>query len=262
MVVAVQAGAVSRTPAFLRPRPVSAAAVRLVVFPHAGGAAAGYHPLRRLLPADWDLLLHDLPGRGQRHDQRPLGSMSEVLVCTLSDLRPWRCEAPLALFGHSYGAVLAFEVALALQELGHPPVWLGVSGRCAPTHHTRSLRRLYELDDRMLTDELVALGGLPPALVEVPELLERFLRSVRADLRVLDSYFPRPDRPRLSCAVTAFGGREDPLAPVDGLPGWQAETAGRFRLRQFPGGHFFLLGAGLHDLAHGIITDVRAAEHA
>ncbi|MEV0131646.1 alpha/beta fold hydrolase [Dactylosporangium sp. NPDC050688] len=248
-----------RTPAVLRPRPVDAPVLRLVGFPHAGGSAAGYHPLGRLLPPDWDLLLLDLPGRGQRHAQPSLRSMAEVLLCALSDLRPWLDGTPLALFGHSYGAVLAYEVALTLQDLGHPPVWLGVSGRVAPGATAGGLARLYELDDRRLTDQLVALGGLPPALAEVPELLERFLGPVRDDLRVLDSYRPRPSRPRLSCPITALCGTADPLAPAAGLPAWQDETTARFRLRMFPGGHFYLLGDGLPGFAAAITADTDAA---
>jgi surfactin synthase thioesterase subunit len=233
--------------------------VRLVGFHHAGGSAAVYYPLHRHLPLDWDLLLLDLPGRGKRHRMSPLDRIDEVLAIVETDVRECPADAPLALFGHSYGAILAAEVARMLADAGREPVWLGVSGRMAPAFHAQSRHRLAELTDVELMAELFAMGGLPEQAATTPEFKERFLATVRADLRAVDSYRPDPDRMRLSCPITVFGGTSDAWAPAPTLGAWAAETTGGFRQRLFPGGHFYFLGAMFETLATEIVTAVAAA---
>ncbi|CAM5349254.1 hypothetical protein SNARM312S_04628 [Streptomyces narbonensis] len=126
---------VGRSP-FLRPRPVDDPAVRLIGFHHAGGSAAVYYPFVRHLPADWDLLLLDLPGRGRRATAPQLDEMAEVVETVVADVLPWADDdAPFALFGHSMGAVVALETARALEALGRcrTPDRSPSANRTAPT---------------------------------------------------------------------------------------------------------------------------------
>jgi medium-chain acyl-[acyl-carrier-protein] hydrolase len=239
---------------FVRPRPQANPSLRVIGFHHAGGSAAMYYRMSDGMPARWDLLLLDLPGRGKRHAEEPIGAMDALVARVVDDVRPW-LDAPIALFGHSLGAILAAEAARACQCLGAPPVWVGVSGRVAPSMQPHT-RRLAALDDASLLSELLALGGTPDRIAELPEFRERFLRIARADLSAVESYQPAPDRPPLGCPVTAFAGTSDGWAPPTTMSAWARETRGRFRQRLFSGGHFYFLGPALAGFTRDVVREI------
>jgi surfactin synthase thioesterase subunit len=224
----------------LRPRPVERPSLRLIVFHHAGGSAAAYFPLVHGLPDDWDLVLPDLPGRGRRYDVPALDDMAALVSVAAEDVLGW-AGPPIAIFGHSLGAVVAAEAARAAQAKGVEPVWVGVSGRPAPDRHVDAGLDPYRLSDEELMRELTAIGGIPGRIDEVPEFRERFIRLVRTDLRALGSYRPDPDRVPLTAPLTAFGATDDVLAPPASIAAWAGETSGVFRQRLFTGGHFHFL---------------------
>jgi surfactin synthase thioesterase subunit len=242
---------------FIRPRPVEDPAVRLVLLHHAGSSAMVYYPLVRLLPADWDVLLLDLPGRGSRHGEQPDREMTRVVDRVLADVAPL-ADGRYALFGHSMGAIVASEVARLLAGQGRPPVWVGVSGRCAPASPVDHPARLVTLDDDSLLSTLVGLGGLPAVIGEVPELREQFLGIVRPDLEAVASYRPRVDRSPLPCPVTVFGGIDDPFAPLGSLPAWQEETVVPLRQCLFPGGHFYFADDAMPEFARQLRAELHA----
>ncbi|MBB4781064.1 thioesterase II family protein [Streptomyces rapamycinicus] len=242
----------------MRPRRLDDAALRLAVFHHAGGSAAAYFPLARELPADWDALLIDLPGRGTRHATPPPWDVGSVVEGLAEDLLPWADAAPLALFGHSLGAVVAFETARSLEERGVPVTWAGVSGRVAPGGRVTVDRLDPRAPDEELARTLARLGGLPERLAEYPDIRRRFLRLIRADLTALDGYHPDDHRRPLAAPLTAFGGAADPLAPPAALAAWARETTGRFGLRTLGGGHFGLLAGGFKEFTHVLVDEVRA----
>jgi len=249
---------------FVRPRPVGDATLRFIAFHHAGGSAAGYHPLARELPPDWEVLLLDLPGRGRRYAEPPLRAMTAVVDEATRAVSP-HADRPYVLFGHSMGAVVAVEVGRRLSTVGAAPLWVGVSGRAAPTTPTPpvpGLGRLGDLADAELLEVLLSLGGTPHRLLELPEMREQFLRVARADLQAVDSYRPAPDRSPLPCPLTVFSGLTDSWAPLDCLPAWQVETAHQLRQCFFPGGHFYFHGAAYPHLAREIRTEVTAVRGA
>jgi surfactin synthase thioesterase subunit len=213
---------------FVRPHRVANPSLRVIAFPHAGGSAAMYHPMSAATPADWELLILDLPGRGKRYAEEPISATPALVARVVEDVRPW-LDIPVALFGHSLGAILAAEVGRACEQLGTPPVWVGVSGRVAPILQAHT-RRLNDLDDASLLVEVLALGGTPDRLTEISELRAHFLRVVRADLAALDSYQPAPDRAALGCPLTAFAGTSDVWAPPTTMRPWARETRSDFRL--------------------------------
>jgi medium-chain acyl-[acyl-carrier-protein] hydrolase len=239
---------------FVRPRPHPAPSLRLIVFHHAGGSAAMYYPMSAAVPPDWELLILDLPGRGKRYADAPMRDMPALIERVIADLRPW-LDVPVALFGHSLGAILAAEVGRACERLGARLIWVGVSGRVAPTLQAQTLR-LSALDDDTLLGEITALGAIPERIGEVPELRDHFLRVVRADVAVLDSYEPAPDRPVLGCPLTAFAGTSDVWAPTSTMQPWARETRSEFHLRGFEGGHFFFLGHGLAGFAREVVREI------
>lgn len=212
--------------------------VQLYCFPYAGASAgAVYARWRRLLP-DW-LELHpvELPGRGRRMTETLLESMPELVNQLRQELAP-RLRAPYIFFGHSMGALLAFELARALSQSGMPqPELLFASGTDAPSR--RDETRFAKLQtDRELMDQLRELNGTPPEVLENAEILALMLPVLRADFRICGSYRHRPGR-LLTCPIHVFGGSED-ATTAETLSAWGLETSGQFGLDMLEGDHFFI----------------------
>jgi len=222
--------------AFHEPRP--GAQVRLFCFPYAGGAASVYRPwIERLSP---DVHVHpvQLPGRETRMREQAFDRI-ESLTASLADALVPHLDRPFALFGHSMGALIAFELARELRRRQAPaPVRLLVSGHRAPQiPRTRTTR--YDLPEPELVAELRHLGGTPPEVLAHPELMQLVLPLLRADFAVVETYTHR-EAPPLDCPITAFGGVDDRDANEPLMDAWRAQTRGAFALHMFPGGHFFL----------------------
>ncbi|MDJ1133664.1 thioesterase II family protein [Streptomyces iconiensis] len=244
---------------FVRPRDLADPAVRLVAFHHAGGSAAAYFPLTRHLPADWDVLLLDLPGRGKRHAQPGLEDMDEIVAAVTVDVMPWADGTPLALFGHSLGAVVAFETARALEDRGAGPDWVGVSGRGAPGHETLTRLPDHQGSDTELLDRLRSMGGMPHQLDAVPAFRDRFLRLIRGDLRAVAGYRPDPHRAPLAAPLTVFCATDDDWSPRASMAPWARQTRARFAERVYSGGHFHFLGDAFAQFAADLTSEVRTA---
>lgn len=212
------------------------AALRLFCLPHAGGSSAHFRawkwldPYARVVPLD-------LPGHGARLGE-PLVEDWDELVDRLAGTIQARLDGPYALFGHSLGSLLAFDLAHRLTAAGTPPALLVAAGRNGPSARPAQ-RPLHELPDQEFLGMLHALGGLPQALLRQPELLRIFLPTLRADLRLAERY-RRPDVPALPVPVMAFAGEDDPMTDDAGVLAWKRETTGTCELVFVRGGHFFL----------------------
>jgi surfactin synthase thioesterase subunit len=221
----------SRWLACRAPRPRAAA--RLYCFPHAGGAAGEYATWADELP-EVEVAAVQLPGRGGRFAEASLEDAAAVRDAVLAgvELRP-----PFALFGHSLGALLAFEVARGLEARGAGPACLVVSACRAPSAPRRRAP-ISHLSDAALLAELA--GDDDSAIREViddPELCELVLPGLRADLRMAERYAPLPGPP-LGCPIVALGGEADDVT-LDELAAWQSHTAAALAIHRFAGGHFF-----------------------
>ncbi|MEU1313379.1 alpha/beta fold hydrolase [Streptomyces cinnamoneus] len=212
--------------------------VRLVCFPHAGGSATYYYGLSRALSAHADVLTVQYPGRQDRRSEPCIDNIPEVADRVFEVLRPLT-DRPLVLFGHSMGAVTAYEVALRLEEAGGPgvPAHLFASGRRAPVRDRAETVHLR--DDAGIVEELQLLSGTDETLLDDPEFLAMIMPALRNDYRAAETYRHDPDR-LLRCPVTALTGDDDPKATVDEARAWGEHTTGEFRLRVFPGGHFYI----------------------
>lgn len=206
---------------------------RVLVLPHAGGAAVGYRTLSAALSRTHDVLVVQYPGRQDRWSEPHFASLTglaEQIVDAVGGLG----GGPLALFGHSMGATVAFEVA---RRLDAEPTALFVSGRRAPT--VPDDRRLGDVDDDELIAELRAMGGTDPALLGNREMRELIVETVRNDYRAVDSYAYRPAG-TLRCPVVAMAAVDDERATVEHMRPWGEVTTGPFELHTFTGGHFFV----------------------
>jgi len=223
---------------FIRAKPNSDAGLRLFCFPHAGGAASAYHPWAATLEGV-DVFAIQLPGREGRLAEPPISDSTVLLTQLVNALAP-KLDRPFVFFGHSMGAVLAYETARALRRRGLPvPVHIYVSGRRAPTLPALE-EPLHALPDAAFIAELDRrFGGLPAEILDEPELLALFLPILRADLTMLERHQFANEAP-LDVPMTALGGKGDARTPLGALEAWRPLTTGAFATRLFPGGHFYL----------------------
>ncbi|MGX2993211.1 thioesterase II family protein [Streptomyces sp. JNUCC 64] len=217
------------------PRPD--AAVRLVCLPHAGGSAGSLFGLSRDLPGFAEALCVQYPGRQDRLGEPLVDDLSLLADRVHAALRPWT-DRPLALFGHSMGASLAFEVARRLErDEGVVPAVLFVSARRAPSVHRRET--VHQLDDAGLLAEVMGLDGTDRSLLDHEELLRMVLPAIRADYRAVETYRCAPDA-SVRCPVLALTGDRDPRVTPEEAAAWERHTREEFALRVFDGGHFYL----------------------
>jgi medium-chain acyl-[acyl-carrier-protein] hydrolase len=211
---------------------------RLFCLPFAGGGTSAFYRWPSLISPDIEVARVCLPGRETRL-REPLFNRLAPLVDTLvEELVHW-IDGPFALFGHSMGALLVFELARGLRRrYGLLPFQLFVSGYRAsqlpPAHLPFS-----HLPDPEFIDSVRRYGGLPDLVAQNEELLEIFLPILRADFAMTETYVYR-EEPPLECPITAFGGLSDPKISREEILAWNIHTSAQFSTHFFPGGHFFL----------------------
>ncbi|MCC7362522.1 MAG: thioesterase [Anaerolineales bacterium] len=220
-------------------KPNPDAQLRLLCFPYAGGGVSVFRAWPDRLPAEIEVWAIQLPGRDGRL-REPIPADLPTLAAAIADgLGPFS-DRPFACFGHSLGALLAFEFARELRRRGQvEPSRLLVSARRAP-QLPRTEAPLHTLPEPQFIAGLQQrYNGIPAAILAEPELMQLFLPMLRADFKLIELYQYRAEAP-LACPITAFGGAQDTLALPAELAAWQAQSHGAFNLQLFPGGHFYL----------------------
>lgn len=215
--------------------------MRLICLPHAGAAASAYRQWPAEIAPEIELLRVQLPGRESRILEPPLTSLQDLIRHLTAALKPW-LDRPYALFGHSMGALIVYELARAFQARGLPdPAHVFISGQAAP-HRPNRNKDLDRLSDDDLLAELRSLATTPDAVMNNAELMQLLLPTLRADCTLCATYEWKPGA-KLTCAMTAFGGRGDRSVTRADLEAWKRHTSGRFDRRIFPGDHFFIHSA-------------------
>jgi medium-chain acyl-[acyl-carrier-protein] hydrolase len=190
------------------------------------------------LPRDVEVCAVQLPGRENRLDE-PLIRNLDTLVPMLVDVIRENLNLPYLVFGHSMGALIAFELAQALRRSRlRLPEHLFVSGARAP-HLPAARPLLHDLPEPALLEALVDLQGTAREVLEEPELRELFLPLIRADMQLAETYVPSTIEP-LPCPISAFGGVDDTRVSREAIDQWHEYTTGTFESVMLPGGHFFL----------------------
>jgi medium-chain acyl-[acyl-carrier-protein] hydrolase len=219
-----------------RPR----ARLRLFCFPYAGGGASAFCKWPDDLPTDVELIAVQPPGREGRLAEAPYVRLDPLVDATVQVLQPY-LDKPFVFFGHSMGALIAFETARAFRRAGAPgPLHLVASARRAPQVPPDE-PLVFDLPEPAFLAELRRMDGTPEEVFQTPELLELVLPLLRADFAVNDTYQYR-EGDRLTCPITTFGGTDDEV-DVAMLQPWSAHTTLAFALHMMPGGHFFLHSA-------------------
>ncbi|PZF95302.1 thioesterase domain-containing protein [Micromonospora deserti] len=230
------------------------ASVQLFCLPYAGAGASAFRHWQDGIGAGVEVLPVQLPGRENRISEDPEFQVADV-AHAIAD----RAAGRYAIYGHSMGGRVGFEVVRELRRAGRPlPLRLYVGGARAPHVTASSLfDGLSRVDDDELLRRLGEGGGLPAELLEHPELVELLLPLLRADFGRVDRYRYLPDEP-LPVPIVAFSGRHDRAVTREHSDAWREHTAAGFTLREIDGGHFFLHDR-LPELLAAIRTDLTAA---
>lgn len=221
-------------------------AIRLFCLPYAGGGASVYRLWPNCMPPGVELCRVQLPGRESRFREAPFTQMSQAIEPLLTVMKPL-LDRPYALFGHSMGALMSFQLSHALTASGYPPAALCVSA-WRPPHHSPP-NPIAGLPDDALVQELQHRYGAMSRAMENPEIIEMMLPVLRADLSVVESV-TYSEGQALPCPIHVFGSPEDTWVPSDQLIDWQRHGTG-CDVKLFPGGHFYL-----NDHAESLATDV------
>jgi medium-chain acyl-[acyl-carrier-protein] hydrolase len=227
------------------------AEVRLFCFPHAGGGASSYSSWANELAPSIDVCPVQLPGHENRAGEPLIRSIRGMAAAALPELagvfdRPF--DRPFALFGHSMGSLVAFELARLLRRHRLPmPFLLIASGHVAP-HVPLQRRPIWNEPNAVFIDEIARMEGTPAEILADPDMLEFFLPPLRADFEACDRYEYAAEAP-LDVPIVAMGGSDDRAEPWHHVASWDRHTTAPFTFRLFSGGHFFLHRHRPHVLA-------------
>ncbi len=228
----------------------------LYCFPHAGSGASYYHFLARALresPVEVQILQY--PGRELRMKEAPIGEMPEMVATLLAGLSGGMQEGiPFSFFGHSMGALIAYELSHALVQRGAKlPETLFLSGRQAPHIPVQEL----PVDTLSDADFLDAVGrrynAIPQQILDHPELLELILPSLRADFGLMQRYRFQT-RPPLPIPLVLINGTRDPWVEEQALDAWSQHSTLPIQKHRLEGDHFYLQ-PNAHELQHHILSN-------
>lgn len=224
---------------WVKPRqPDSRVNVRLFCFPYSGAGASIYYKWADVLPSIVSVYPVQLPGRETRIAESPFTQLEPLIMAAANALLP-HLGQKFAFFGHSMGALVAYELTRFLQQhLNLSPVHVFVSGFGAP-HLPSQHSPIHHLPTPDFVQELRKLKGTPEEVFQHRELRDLVLPILRSDFAVCETYRYRPAEP-LPCPISAFGGLEDAEVPRSRLEAWREQTNREFKLRMFPGDHFYL----------------------
>ncbi|OAN67272.1 hypothetical protein A7X12_00370 [Sphingomonas sp. TDK1] len=214
--------------------------LRLLCFAHAGGGAFACRGWRAWLPSYVELVTVELPGRGSRLRETPATDLRAAMDALMPEILALD-TTPIALFGHSMGALFAFETALRMQACDRPPRLLILAG-CATPAHIAARPRIRDLPDAQFVEAFDRMGGIPDAVLDDPDLRRITLRTLRADMTMVECY-RAPHAARIPCDIAALAGRRDPIASPEMMRAWCDMAAAGFTLDSFDGGHFFVQDA-------------------
>jgi surfactin synthase thioesterase subunit len=232
---------------FRRFQPAHENAFRLLALPHAGGSASFYLPLAKALAPGVEVLAVQYPGRQDRRREPCVETVVELAERIYAMLDAY-LDRPLAIFGHSMGALVGFELAgLFERKRGESPSSLFVSGRRAPSRYYEE--NVHQGDDNAIIAEMTKLSGTDARILGDEEMLRMVLPAIRSDYKAVETYRMGATT-TVGCPVSVLVGDDDPKTLVDDAAAWREHTTGAFDLKVLPGGHFYLVAQAQPVLAY------------
>lgn len=220
-------------------RPLEHERLRLFCFPLAGGSTSlfqswqGFHPLVQVAPVEF-------PGRASRFNELPHRRLEPLVQEVAKALTPF-LDKPFAFFGHSMGALVAFELTRFLERTrAISPRCLYISGRRPPQLAEPPRRLRYDLPEQEFRGEIRGIGGIPRDFLDNASTMDMLVPIFRADLELVQTY-RYAGGPLIRCPISVFSGTEDPDAGPDSGAAWRELTSGPFSIHPIPGDHFFIL---------------------
>ncbi len=246
--------------------------MKLVCFPWAGGSSALYSPWlkqQRLFSFFLSVHLIDYPGRASRSNEHPISNVKELVETIVEHNRCFHSDdsEQVVLFGHSFGAIIAFEVAKLLEQRGKPALAIFVSASAPPSKTPLVETRVSQLDSAGVCDYFASKGNpVSDNILNTPEFMELFLNNVKVDYTCLETFEPHEYKLCGGTQLIVIGGGLDPSVKVQDLKNWakhwepvrEDNTRGELILKVYEKqGHFYLNDAKtLSDLGDFIVDTI------
>lgn len=213
--------------------------IKLYCLPFAGSSAMYYMKWQRSINSKIEIVPVELAGKGSRQFDPAYNNLKEVINDCVNFISADNQGEPYAIYGHSLGGCLAYEIYNKLADKNHPlPTDVFISGQKAPSSPDRSTK-YHLLPDQELKDVIYDLGGITDELIAYPEVYEQFLITIRNDLKLLETYSEYETKRKMNCRLTVFHGIDDDEIIGD-INDWAMFTTKDFHLYEYNGGHFFI----------------------
>ncbi len=217
---------------------------KLFCLPYAGGSASIYYDWSKYLDSSIDITPIELSGRGERINEPFYANVEEAVEDIFDKIKPSIDVGSYALFGHSMGAMLVYEVARKIARANlNTPEHLFFSGRGVPNIKPKKIKNYHLMSDKEFKAELLNLGGTPPEIFENEELRQLFLPLLRSDFSLAEANFSDRKVIPFKCNISILVGKEESLSPKR-IQTWKSHTHGLCVIYLFNGGHFFIKNQG------------------
>ncbi len=220
------------------PFPQPEAELRIFCFPFAGGGASIYRGWGKLFGSKVEVCPIQLPGRENRFSE-PAFKEARALAQALASQLQLYSDKPFVMYGHSMGALVAFELTRVLQANGMTMPEALILGAHRAAHLPRTRETLYNLDDKAFIDRLQRFGGFPEEVLASADLLQFLMPTLKADFTLCDTYVYTEQEP-LNCPIHIFAGAADPEAPPAVMEAWCQHSNTDTQMHIFQAGHFFI----------------------
>ncbi|WP_278555015.1 thioesterase II family protein [Parvimonas micra] len=212
--------------------------IKLFCFPHLGGSASIYYQWKKIIHKNIEIVPIELAGRGERNKEQLYKDFKELLSDVCIQVTDNNLEN-YAFFGHSMGALIAYETVYNLLNQGFPPpIHIFFSGSNPPNH--KSSLFFKQLNEHDLVSELKKIGGIPDVIFEYPELIEVILPIIQADYKVMNTYKFVLQTPKMKNDITIILGDCDSTIIYEKIAKWRLLTTGKSSVHFMKGKHFYI----------------------
>jgi len=214
--------------------------IRLYCLPYAGGNASIFQAWKRDLDHRVELYPVGLAGRGSRLGEALSASIQEAAQDAFSGLRSEFDRFEYALFGHSMGALIAFELARIISHSNvKQPAHIFFSGREAPHISANGSPKYHLMPEDEFREEILKMGGTPPEIFQNRQLRELFVPILRNDFRITENYALGAGDVRFDNPISVLVGEDEDYSREE-ITGWRGYSSAACDIRSFKGGHFFI----------------------